>query len=241
MSAYGSIEPPTSMSSSDLDGVLAALAPDEAQTAGVVGGLLDGLVEVELVGQALVARRELAQAAQGQLELARADLDVGAIAAVAALGGDLDGRAAAALAADADAAGVHAGVAERRGAAGADPATAAVVGLGLLGEALLEQAPQRLEVDLAERLDEAAPLLVGEAGEGERVGEPLPDLVGDLGRRLDALEGGDERLVVLVEVGLGLDEDRARQAVEAVEVVDGEAAASARMSASHSVTVTGTP
>ena len=132
------------------------------------------------------------------------EVDVGAVVAEAALVGHLHRRAAAALAADADAGGVHAVVAEGRGAAGADPAVAAVVALGLLGEALLEEAPQRLEVDVAERLSSRAALLVGEAGEGLRIGEPLQHLVGDLGRRLDALEDGEEGLVVGVEVGLAL-------------------------------------
>ena len=52
---------------------------------------------------------------------------------------------------------------------------------------------------------------------------------------------GREGLVVLVEVGLGLDEDAARHAVELVQAREGEARVRARMSASHSVIVTGTP
>ena len=200
-----------------LDGVLAALAPDEAETAGVAGRLLDGLVEVELVGDAFVARGELAKAPQGELELPHADLLVGAVAAVAALTGDLDGGPVAALAAHADAAGVEARVAEGAGAAGADPVVAAVVGLGLLLEALLEHPLERLQVQVLERGGQQPALLVGEAGHRQRVREPVPDLVVDLHRRLDALEHGRERLVVLVEVRLGLDQDAARDRVELVQ------------------------
>ena len=63
---------------------------------------------------------------------------------------------------------------------------------------------------------------VGQPGQGQRVGQPVPDLVGDLERRLDALEAGREGLVVLVVEGLRLDEDGARQRVEAVEARQGE-------------------
>ena len=94
------------------------------------------------------------------------------------------------------------GVAERAGAAGAHPVVAAVVGLGLLLEALLEHLLERLQVEVLERGGQQPPLLVAQPGHGQRVGEPVPDLVVDLHRRLDALEHGRERLVVLVEVRL---------------------------------------
>jgi hypothetical protein len=77
------------------------------------------------------------------------------------LGRHLHGGAGAVVAADPDPAGVAPGVAERRGAAGADPVAAAVVALALLGEALLELGPQQLDVD---RVKHPPPL--GIDGEG---------------------------------------------------------------------------
>ena len=137
--------------------------------------------------------------------------------------------------------GWNAGVAERRVPPVPTQLVAAVVRLGLLGEALLEEPLQRLEVEVVEQRRQGPPLLVGQARQGERVGEPVPDLVGDLDRRLDALEAGRERLVVLVVERLGLDEDAARQRVERSRLESARPSDRARMSIIHSVTVTGTP
>ena len=203
--------------------VAALPAPLDVEQAAVVGRRLDGGVEVELVGRQLVAGREVAQAAQGQLELAHAQGGVGAVALVAALLGHLDRGAAPSLAAHPHAARVHARVPEGRGAAGADPLRAAVVGLGLLAQPLLELAHQLVQVQVAEGGGELGPLLGAQAQRRQRVQQPLPHLVGDLDGRLDAAEGVGEGLVVLVEVGLGLDQHRAAQVVEAGEVAAGEA------------------
>ena len=91
------------------------------------------------------------------------------------------------------------------------------MGRVLLGEALPEQALERLQVEILHRGGEQAALLFGEPGHVERVRQPAPHLVVDLRRRVDALEHRREGLVVLVEVGLRLDEDAARHGVELVE------------------------
>src|SRR5690606_15848299 len=112
--------------------------------------LLDRLLEIELVRRALAA--EATQPAQGDVDLPDVEDAVAAVLAKAALGGHLHRRAAAA-GTDADPGGVMAAGAERRGAAGADPAVAAVVTLSLLGESLLEEPAQLGEI---ERLDQPA-------------------------------------------------------------------------------------
>jgi hypothetical protein len=91
------------------------------------------------------------------------------------------------------------------------------MGLVLLLEALFKELLERLQVEVLERGGQQPAFFGGEAGHVERVREPVPDVVVDLHRRLDALEHGRERLVVLVEVRLRLDEDAARDGVELVE------------------------
>ena len=85
----------------------------------LVRGALDGAVEIEFVGRA--GARELAQAPQRDLDVAGAEFDVVVEILELALVPDLHRAAMRALAADADAFRVVAAVAERRGAAGADP------------------------------------------------------------------------------------------------------------------------
>ncbi len=111
-------------------------AEDELDVAGIATGLVDGLVEVELGGEA--GARELAQAAQRHPHLPPIEGDVGAVVLEAALAGHLHRRSAAALAADANAGRMLAAVSVGRSAAGADPAPAAVVTLVLLGEGFEE-------------------------------------------------------------------------------------------------------
>ena len=97
-------------------------------------GAVDRLVEIELLGRAFAG--EAAQAAQRDLDVARAQLDLVVEIAERALLPDLERAALAALSADADALGIVAAIAERRGAAGADPLAAALVAPLLLLEPL---------------------------------------------------------------------------------------------------------
>src|SRR6185503_20572111 len=99
----------------------------------LVGGALDGAVEIELVGRALA--RELAQAPQRHLDVARAQLDLVVEVLVLALVPDLDGPVVAVgLLADAHTGRVVAVGTVWRCAAGADPLRAALVPALLLGE-----------------------------------------------------------------------------------------------------------
>src|SRR5690606_27283304 len=88
---------------------------------------VDGAVDVQFLGRALAG--EAAQAAQGDLDVARAQFDRVVQVAVFALLPDLDRAAVTAGAADADAFGVIAAVAEGAGSARADPLVAALVAL----------------------------------------------------------------------------------------------------------------
>ena len=124
--------------------------------------------------------------------------------------------------ADAHAFGIVAVGAERRGAGRADPLAAALVALLLLLETLLQRLHQLLPA--AQRLDLRL-LLVGQ----ELLGELAQPLLRDLGRdalggqRLEALEDVAEHPVELVEVPLVLHQDGARQIVEIVDAVVGDA------------------
>jgi hypothetical protein len=100
--------------------------------------------------------------------------------------------------------GMLAAVTERRVAARADPAPAAVVALGLALERL-EVAAQQL---VARQLLEHRALLVGHLREVLRVLQPLEQLVGDRELALDAAEDPREHAVERVEVGLALHEAR---------------------------------
>ena len=118
----------------------------------------------------------------------------------------LDRAAVAPRAADAHAFGVVAAMAERRGAAGADPLVAALVAALLLGEPLLERRHDL--VPRAERLDRRH-LLGGEVIFGDQL-EPFLGDVGDevlAGRRDEALEHLAEDLVEAVELALVVNED----------------------------------
>ena len=132
-----------------LDGVVALGAGDDVEPA-LLGGAADGGGKVELVGGALA--RPAAQAAQRHLDRAGAELDVVVEVAELAAVPDLDRAAVAALVlADADALGVVAEGAERRGAGGADPLRAALVPALLLAQAVGERLHQLVEA--AHRLD----------------------------------------------------------------------------------------
>src|SRR4029077_18643459 len=113
-------------------------------------GLLDGVVEVELVGRA--GAGELAQPPQRDLDVPGAELDLVVEVLELALVPHLHGAEVAVLVlADAHAFGIVAVGAVRRGAGRADPLAAALVAPLLLGEAL----PQLLHelLPAAHRLD----------------------------------------------------------------------------------------
>src|SRR5437867_1210332 len=103
-----------------------------------------------------------------------------------------------------------AAVAERRFAARADPAVAAVVALGLLLERLEKAAHQ---------LFRGQPRELGgrEVREVLRIAQPLEDLGGDLlaERTLYAAEHAREHAIIRVEVGLALHQNRAAEVIEA--------------------------
>src|SRR5262249_51749002 len=154
--------------------------------------LLDGGVEIKLVRRA--GTRELAQASQRNLDVADAELDIAVEIPELAAVPDLHRAVVAVLLlADADAFGILAMRAERRGAGSADPFIAALVPALLLLEALL----QRLhELVPAHGLDLLL-LFLGEI----LLGELLQPLLGDLGlvhrieKAFEALEHGAEHAV----------------------------------------------
>ena len=184
----------------------------------LVRGALDGVVEIELVGRA--GAREFAQAAQRDLDVARAELDLVVEVLELALVPHLHGAAVLAFSADADAFGIVARVAERRGAGGADPFLAALVAALLLFEPLLQGLEQLVEA--AHRLDHLL-LFLGEIF----LRELLQPLGGDLGgerllEQVEPLEHVAEHAVELVEVALVLHQRGAREIVEVLDPAAGE-------------------
>ena len=185
---------------------------DDLELTGVAGGLVDGGLEVELELVALA--REGPELAERDLDLAHVEHEVRAVRAVGARVGHGHRALSAALGPDAHPRGVGAVGAEGARAARANPPVAAVVPLLLLLEALLEELPQRLGVEVLEHLE----LLGREALAHLRIAQPLFELLRELRRlRLHALEAREVRLVEGVEVRLGVDADRAGHVIEAVE------------------------
>ena len=129
-----------------LDTVVALGNHAQVEPAGIGGGRSDraGQVEFELVAVA----RELAQPAQRQLDVARAERLAVVVVAVGALLPDLDRAAVAALAADPYPLRVVAAMAERAGAAGADPLVAAFVFFLLLLQPFFQRVHQLIPVQL---------------------------------------------------------------------------------------------
>lgn len=171
------------------------------EQASIARGVVDGAVDVQFVRRALTG--ELAQAAQGDLDVARTEFDLIVEVLVFALVPDLH-RLALAFAgiADADAFGVVAAGAERAGAAGTDPLVAAGMAFLLLFETLLELLDQLVQP--AEGLDlrtllvrQAALELLAQPVFGDQRFEVLVEI-------LQALEVGTEGPVELVEVALVL-------------------------------------
>src|SRR5690606_2194545 len=183
---------------------------DIAQTA-VLRGVVDGAVEIALFGRAFTC--ELAQATQGDLDVARAQLDLIVEVLVFALIPHLGGLALAlAGIADANAFRVVAAGTERAGTAGTDPLVAAGVLFLLLLEAFLELLDQLVQT--TEALDLRFFLFAQQAF--EFLAQPF---LGD--HRLDmfvevfqTLEVGTEGPVELVEVTFVLHQNRARQVIE---------------------------
>ena len=185
----------------------------------VVGGLPDRGVEIEFVGRA--GAGEFAQAAQRDLDVADAELDIAVEILELALVPHLHGAVVAVLVlADAHAFGIVAVGAERRGAGGADPLVAALMAALLFLQALA----QRLhELVPAHRLDLLL-LFLGEVF----FGELLQPFGGDVGlfhgvqQALEPLEHGAEDAVELVEVALVLHQRGAREIIEILDRVVGE-------------------
>ncbi len=203
-----------------LDGVASFRAHLDVQKAGVAGGVVDGAVDVQLFGRTLA--RELAQAAQGDLDIARAQLNLVVEVFVLALVPDLH-RLPLALAgvADANAFGVVAAGAERAGAAGADPFVAAGMAFFLFFQALFEFLDQLVEA--TKGLDLRAFFIAQRTLEflAQPVfGDQRLQMVVEL---FQAVEIGTKRAVELVEMPLVLDQDRPGQVVELVHVGEGHA------------------
>ena len=172
--------------------------------------LADRAVEIELVGCA--GARELAQAPQRDLGVARAELERIVEVLELAPVPDFHGTVIAVLVlADAHAGRIVAMGAERRGATRADPFVAALVATLLFGETLAQALHQLL---VAERLDLRF-LLLRQIFFGE-----LLQPVGWNFRReirepeLEALEDLPENAVELVEIALVLHQRRAGEKVE---------------------------
>ena len=198
---------------------VAAFRPHLDVEEALLGGGLDGVVEGKFLGGARAG--EAAQAAQRDLDGARADLDGVVVVLEVAPVPDLHRAAVAApVLADAHAFRVVAVGAERGGAGRADPFGSALVAALLLGEPLLQRLHQLLEA--AERLDLGL-LRVGQ----EFFGQLADPLLGDL--RLDRvadglqpLEGLREDPVEAVDVCLVLHQQRARQIVEILYPLAGQ-------------------
>ena len=181
--------------------------------------LANGAVEIEFVGRARA--RELAQAAQRDLDVARADLDVAVEILEGALVPHLHRAVVAVLVLpDAHARGVVPMGAEGRGARGADPLRAALMALLLLGEAL----PERFhELVPAHGLDLFF-LVVGEVFLGEFF-QPVGGnfrLLHRVEQGFKALERRAKHLIETVEIALVLHQQRARQKIEFVDRLVGE-------------------
>jgi len=113
-----------------------------------VRGALDGVVEVELVGAPVRANLRRRRSA---ILMLRVPSSTWSSRSLNSRRSTLHGALVVALAADADAFGIVAGVAERRGATGADPLLAALMAAFLLLEALAQGLQQLVEA--AHRLD----------------------------------------------------------------------------------------
>ena len=176
---------------------------------------LDGAVEIELFRRARA--RELSQAAQRQLDVARAELDLVVEILELALVPHLDRAEIAVLVlADAHAFRIVAIGAVRRGAGGADPFVAALVALLLFGEALAQRLhaifPSRPWPRSASSLPRSdisrRAFFSHSAGMSASIASS---------HRLQPLEHVTEHAVELVDVALVLHQRGARQVVEVID------------------------
>src|SRR3990167_7053615 len=130
--------------------------------------------------------RKLAQAAQRHLDVARAQLLLVVVVFVGALLPHLDGALVLARAADANALRVVAAVAERAGAAGADPLVAAFVALFLFFEAFFYRLHEFVPAHLLD-----GGFLLGRELVLQDLAQPVGrDLFGEIGHQLHSLEVG---------------------------------------------------
>ena len=175
---------------------------------------VDGGVEVQFVGGAFAG--EAAQAAQRHLDVAGAKLAGRVQVAEFALFPHLDGATVPARSTNPHAFGIVAAVAERRGAAGADPFRPALVAALLLLQPLLERRHDL--VPRAERLDPLH-LLGAEVLFGDQLQPFLGDRLGGIVQLGDdALEHLAEDAVEAVEHGLVVNEHRAGEIIELLRV-----------------------
>ena len=195
-----------------LDGIAPFRTHDDIQPA-LFGGGADRIVQVQLFMGAVAGK--LAQAAQGDLEIACAQLAVAVQVLVAALFPDLHRLLVAALPADANAGGIVSGMSEGRGAARADPFIAALMPLGLLLEALLQRLHELVEGHFLER----GHFLFGELALHHGFQPVRRDFLfaEELGQRFHTLEDMGKDHVELVEILLVLHQ---RGAADRVEMPD---------------------
>ena len=185
----------------------------------MVGGLLDGGVEIEFVGRA--GAGELAQPAQRDLDVADAELDIAVEILELALVPHLHGAVVAVLfLPDPHAFGIVAVGAERRGAGGADPLVAALMAALLFLQAL---AKRLHELVPAHRLD----LLLLFLGEVffRKLLQPFGGNVRLLHRVQQAfqpLEHAAEDAIELVEVALVLHQGGAGEVIKILHGLIGE-------------------
>ena len=192
---------------------------DDLDLPGVLGGLVDGGLDVEpVLGP---GRHHVPQALESLAHQGLSQRPLQRVVLVAPLQGHLHRRLSARDPAHTQPSGVVAGVADRRSPAGADPLCAAVVGFGLLLETLLEIIQKLFGGKLLERLlvhPQQARQLPGVLQPGVQHGPRHLVELDALGvRHLSAFEVMGENLVEEVEVALALDEDRAGRRVEVLE------------------------
>src|SRR5579862_6075179 len=201
-----------------LDGVV-PLRPHQDVEIALVRGALDGAVEIELLRRA--GAGESAQAAQRDLDVAGAELDVAVeIAKLTLVPHFYGAEIAVGVLADAHAFGIVAVGAERRCAGCADPFLAALVTALLFGEPLAQRLEQFFQA--AECLD----LLLFFFGE-IFLGEFFQPLDWNFrGQRVfdqvEAFEDVAEHAVELVEIALVLHQSGARQIVERLDPAVGQ-------------------
>ncbi len=191
---------------------LSRRSQNDLELAGVSRRLVDGLFEVKLGPHAFA--REGAELPQRDLHLADIQHEVRTVGPVCARIRYRHRASTTALRADAHACWIRSVRAEGAGPAGANPAASAVVAFRLLAHPLFEQPAQLGPVEALEHGE----LFGGQLLARPRIAEPLLELPGEIERtRFDAPEMSSEGLVIGVEVGLGVDAERARDTVKPLQ------------------------